>query len=128
MSGHPLILVAAPGPVAGDPRVRRRRLRHDQLRLERRWCLAMGHGFYHGPRRRPERSSPIFADEIEASGWDYVALGHHHLRTDVSQGRVMACYPGAPLVAWDHPDPDGTVLVVDLAEDAGVRVSPRPIV
>jgi exonuclease SbcD len=97
-------------------------------RPERRWCLAMGHGFYHGPRQRPERSSPIFADEIESSGWDYLALGHHHLRTDVSQGRVRACYPGAPLVAWDHPDPDGTVLLVDLAEDAGVRVSPRPIV
>jgi hypothetical protein len=46
-------------------------------------------------RRRPERSSPIFADELRDTGWDYIALGPHHVQTDVSQGRVAAYYAGA---------------------------------
>ena len=81
-----------------------------------RWCLAMGHGFFFEQRQRPDRSSPIFADEVRDTGWDYVALGHHHLQADVSQGRVTAYYAGAP----------GTTLAVELSGD-GVRVEPRPL-
>ena len=83
-------------------------------RDDRRWCLAMGHGFFYEERQRPERSSPIFADEVRDTGWDYVALGHHHLQANVSQGAVTAYYAGAP----------GTVLRVDFS-DEGVRVEPR---
>ena len=79
----------------------------------RRWCLAMGHGFFYEERQRPDRSSPIFADEVRDSGWDYLALGHHHLQANVSQGTVTAYYAGAP----------GRVLRVDFAED-GIRVVP----
>ena len=71
-------------------------LAHIPGRDERRWCLAMAHGFFYEERQRPERSSPIFADEIRDTGWDYVALGHQHVQTDVSQGRVTAYYAGAP--------------------------------
>ena len=95
-------------------------------RDDRRWWLAMGHGFFYEAGQRPERSSPIFADEIHASGWDYVALGHQHVQTDVSQGPVVAYYAGAPM-----PDggahPAGTVLRVDLSLEGGIRVEPRPI-
>src|SRR5438093_13119462 len=45
------------------------------------------------------RSSPIFAEEIRDTGRDYVALGHQHVRTDVSQGAVTAFYAGAPFYA-----------------------------
>ena len=95
-------------PLAGIP-----------ARDERRWCLAMGHGFYYDERQRPDRSSPIFADEIRDSGWDYVALGHHHARMDVSQGRVAAHYAGSPAL-------DGgacTILRIDLSPTEGVRVT-----
>ena len=81
-----------------------------------RWSLAMGHGFFYEARERPERSSPIFADEIAGAGWDYFALGHHHLRTNVSQGDVAAYYAGAP----------GDVLRIDFS-DRGVHVAPRPL-
>src|SRR5207249_9627990 len=67
-------------------------LAHIPARDEGRWCLALGHGFFYPDRQRPERSSPIFADEIRDTGWDYVALGHQHVQTDVSQGTVTACY------------------------------------
>jgi DNA repair exonuclease SbcCD nuclease subunit len=82
-----------------------------------RWALAMGHGFFYPERERPERSSPIFADEIRATGWDYVALGHHHLQADVSQPGVTAWYAGAP----------GTVLRVELSEARGILVAPRAV-
>ena len=91
-------------------------LAHIPGRDDTRWCLAMGHGFFFEQRQRPDRSSPIFADEVRDTGWDYLALGHHHLQADVSQGRVTAYYAGAP----------GTVLRVDLSDD-GVRVTPRPL-
>ena len=90
-------------------------------RDDRRWCIAMGHGFFYDERQRPDRSSPIFAEEIRDAGWDYFALGHHHSRTDVSQGRVAAHYAGAPTL--DGRDGGCAVLRVDLSPTAGVRVS-----
>jgi len=90
-------------------------------RDEGRWCLALGHGFFYDERQRPDRSSPIFAEEIRDTGWDYVALGHHHVRIDVSQGRVTAHYAGAPAL----DDGDATVLRVDLSAEDGIRVEPR---
>ena len=100
-------------------------LAHIPGRDDRRWCLAMAHGFFYGERQRPERSSPIFADEVRDTGWDYIALGHHHVQTDVSQGGVAACYAGAPVIEWGDGHPDGTVLRIDLSAEDGVRVEPR---
>ena len=91
-------------------------LAHIPGRDDRRWCLAMGHGFFYEERQRPDRSSPIFADEIRDTGWDYLALGHHHLQADVSQPGVTAWYAGAP----------GTVVRVDLSAD-GVRAERRAL-
>ena len=86
-------------------------------RDDRRWHVAMAHGFFYDEGERPERSSPIFANEIRESGWDYIALGHQHVQTDVSQGPVTAWYAGMP----------GTVLRIDFSADGGVRVAPRPL-
>lgn len=103
-------------PLARIPR------RHDG-----RWCLAMAHGFFYPERQRPERSSPIFADEVRDTGWDYVALGHHHVGADVSQGHVTAHYSGAPVADGGAGRSDGTVLRIDCAEAHGIRVEPRPL-
>ena len=104
-----------------------RPLAHIPGRDDRRWCLAMAHGFFYEERQRPERSSPIFADEIRDTGWDYIALGHQHVQTNVSQGGVAAHYSGAPMIEWNGAHPDGSVLHIDLSEEHGVRVVPRPI-
>jgi DNA repair exonuclease SbcCD nuclease subunit len=103
-------------------------LAHVPGRDDRRWHLAMGHGFFYEERQRPDRSSPIFADEIRDSGWDYVALGHQHVQTNVSQGSVTAYYSGAPNTEWSGGPPDGSVLHVDLSEQYGVRVTPRGLI
>jgi DNA repair exonuclease SbcCD nuclease subunit len=99
-------------------------LAHIPTRDDGRWCLAMGHGFFYAERQRPERSSPIFADEVRDTGWDYVALGHHHVRTDVSQGRVAAYYAGAPAIEGKVGHPEGTVLRIDFSPENGIRVNP----
>ena len=82
-------------------------LAHIPTRHDQRWHIAMAHGFFYATRQQPDRSSPIFADEIRDTGWDYVALGHQHVLTDVSQGQVTAYYSGAPLVDWTGETPNG---------------------
>jgi exonuclease SbcD len=99
-------------------------LAHIPGRDARRWSLAMGHGFFYEARQRPDRSSPIFADEIRDTGWDYVALGHQHVRTDVSQGGVTAYYAGAPVIEWATAAPASALLRVDLSLADGIRVTP----
>ena len=90
-------------------------LAHIPGRDDRRWSLAMAHGFFYNTRQQPDRSSPIFADEVRDTGWDYIALGHQHVQTDISQGGVAAWYAGAP----------GTVLRIELSLDHGIRVEQR---
>src|SRR6267142_5009270 len=102
-------------------------LAHIPGRDDRRWHLAMAHGFFYESRQRPDRSSPIFADEIRDTGWDYVALGHQHVLTDVSQGQVTAYYPGAPLVNWTGETPNGHIVLLDLSPEHGVRVQPERV-
>jgi DNA repair exonuclease SbcCD nuclease subunit len=87
----------------------------------------MAHGFFYEARQRPDRSSPIFADEIRDTGWDYVALGHQHVLTNVSQGHVTACYPGAPLIHWTGETPNGHIVLLDLSPEHGVRVRPERV-
>lgn len=102
-------------------------LAHVPVRDDRRWCLAMAHGFFYAERQRPERSSPIFADEVRDTGWDYLALGHHHVRADVSQGSVTACYAGAPVQEWGDEQAPSSVLRIDFSVADGVRVQARPL-
>ena len=68
-----------------------------------RWNIALAHGLF-TEDNDGFRSSPITPAEIEASAYDYVALGHIHVFGDVSQGATRAAYCGtpAPLYASDH--------------------------
>lgn len=101
-------------------------LEHLPTRHDQRWHIAMAHGFFYETQQEAERSSPIFAEEIRDTGWDYIALGHQHALTDVSQGEVVACYPGAPLVNWRGEEPNGHILLLDLSPENGLRVQPQP--
>jgi DNA repair exonuclease SbcCD nuclease subunit len=103
-------------------------LDHLPARGSARWHIAMAHGFFHGDGGRVERSSPIFGEEIRDTGWDYVALGHHHVPADVSRGGVVACYPGAPIVDWRGKSAAGQVALVELSPERGVTVESRTIV
>jgi len=88
------------------------------------WYVVLGHGLHIGDDSvdGAGRSSLITAADIAATGADYVALGHHHVLTDVSAGGVTAFYSGAPTGY-----PGGQALVVDLHPDHGVRATPVPV-
>jgi DNA repair protein SbcD/Mre11 len=64
-------------------------------RAEGVWNIALAHGFFM-EEGEIERSSPITPADIERSGYDYVALGHVHVLSDVSQGATRAFYCGTP--------------------------------
>jgi DNA repair protein SbcD/Mre11 len=67
------------------------------------WNIALAHGYLMEDGDMP-RSSPITRAEIEASAYDYIALGHVHVFRDLSQGATRAFYCGtpAPLYTSDH--------------------------
>jgi DNA repair exonuclease SbcCD nuclease subunit len=97
------------------------------------WHIALGHGFFMDDDVPSYRSSPIFAGEIRASGWDYVALGHCHAFSDVSQGPVAAYYSGAPAFFPGVPGADGYVALVrfEAGESRHIdvrRIDLRPLV
>lgn len=71
-------------PMAGSP-----------SRTRDLWHIGMAHGFY-SEDAKADRSSLISADDIAASGFDYLALGHVHVHRPLHHGTTRACYPGAP--------------------------------
>lgn len=81
-----------------------------------RWQIALAHGHYEADGVPPLRPSWLISDaEIEATGADYVALGHWNRPAQVGNGRVPAYYSGSPDLA-------GTVNVVRLGAVEGVVV------
>jgi len=82
-----------------------------------RWTIAAGHGLVtdDGPA---DRSSPIFASDLAAITWDYVALGHVHAYREVRDHPTPVRYPGA--TATSHQGRPGVVLV-DFIPGAGAQ-------
>jgi DNA repair exonuclease SbcCD nuclease subunit len=103
-------------PLAGMPR-----------RQGDAWHIALGHGFFMEDDVPSHRSSPIYAREIRASGWDYIALGHCHAFRDVSQDSVTAYFSGAPGFYPGAQGADGHVALVQLDPVASSRVDVKRI-
>jgi exonuclease SbcD len=83
-----------------------------------RWFVAAAHGhFVETHTHDAHRSSRITPADIHASGADYVALGHWHVTTDLSERGVTtpAWYCGAPLFGYGA----GRMLLVDLEPGVG---------
>lgn len=91
------------------------------------WHVGIAHGYFVPPGVENDRSSPIFAYEIEATGYDYVALGHSDLFEDLSQGSVRAAYSGAPILTSDGREL-GAVCLVHLHPTEGVDFKQVPLV
>ena len=100
-------------------------LAHIPTRTDPRWHIAMAHGYFYDSRQVADRSSPIFAEEIRDTGWDYIAMGHQHVLADKSQGNVTAYYAGATLVHWSGAQPYGHVLLLDCSPERGIVVQPH---
>ena len=83
------------------------------------WLVAMAHGHFHFEDDRDQRSSPIYPEDVAASGCHYLALGHWDRHVDVSRANTTAVYSGCPYGPIGAPD-QGAVCVVDLDPDTGV--------
>ena len=84
-----------------------------------RWLVAMAHGHFHFENDRDQRSSPIYPDDVAASGCHYLALGHWDRHADVSGSATTAVYSGCPYGPIGAPD-KGAVCVVELDPETGV--------
>jgi DNA repair exonuclease SbcCD nuclease subunit len=84
------------------------------------WNLALGHGIYVGEDVASYRSSPVESRQIEASGYDYIALGHHHALLDVTNA-TTAFYCGAPIpISRENP---GTFVSIEFKDGVKPAVS-----
>jgi DNA repair exonuclease SbcCD nuclease subunit len=88
---------------------------------EGKWAIAAGHGLVmdDGPSHR---SSPIFASDLAAVEWDYVALGHVHRYQEVRDEPTPVRYSGA--TAESRKGDPGVVLVEFVP---GVGARPRSV-
>ena len=88
------------------------------------WWVVLGHGhFEEEPDEKFGRSSPLSSEQIAATGADYVALGHWHMRTDLSTAKVTAWYSGAPYGVAST----GTMNLVTLDPEVGTTVEQLPV-
>ena len=86
------------------------------------WHIGVAHGFYVPEGEENfERSSPIYAKEIEDTGYDYIALGHSDLFEELTHGNVKAAYSGAPIESTDGKIL-GSVAIVHFHPDDGIDI------
>ena len=83
------------------------------------WNIGLAHGFF--TETETNRSSPITPAEIEASRYDYIALGHIHIFGDVSQGETRAFYCGTPAPLYAGSEA-GWILQIDCIPGKPVQV------
>ncbi len=85
------------------------------------WKVGMIHGSLLIPGRTEADEVVFSADEVAASGLDYLALGHWHSARSGMAGTVHYAYPGAPEPVAVDQDRAGKALVVTLSIVDGVR-------
>jgi DNA repair exonuclease SbcCD nuclease subunit len=85
------------------------------------WHIGMAHGLYMDCEEY-ERSSLITPKEIEASGFDYLALGHVHAHRQMRHGNTLACYPGVPAAQLGTRD-SGCLAIAELRPGKRARVA-----
>ena len=88
-----------------------------------RWQIAMAHGHYVPKPARGEPLQPAWLigdDDIDASGADYVALGHWNRAVGVGPGKIPAHYSGSPTLAH-------SINIIRLTAEGEVRVAIEPI-
>jgi DNA repair exonuclease SbcCD nuclease subunit len=83
------------------------------------WHIGMAHGMYTDDPDT-QRSSLISPREIEASGFDYLALGHVHAHRQMRHGNTLACYPGV-CAAHIGTISDGCVALITLTPGKGAK-------
>jgi len=87
--------------------------------------VALAHGSLHIPGKVAEDDHPFKLEEINASGMDYIALGHWH-RPYVCSDNPPTRYPGPPEWIPDQKEA-GSVLVVTLLDSGEAKIESKRI-
>ena len=90
------------------------------------WFVGMAHGHFEETETNSGRSSLISPKDITDSPFDYIALGHWDLYTDISQGSTSAVYSGCPMTVGGKRG-TGFVGLVDLDPEKGTLYDKWPI-
>ena len=85
------------------------------------WRIGMVHGSIAIPGKTERDDVVVTTDEIAATGFDYLALGHWHSAQQSRSGGVTYAYAGAPEAVALDQDRAGKVLLVELEEVDGRR-------
>jgi DNA repair protein SbcD/Mre11 len=85
------------------------------------WRIGMVHGSIAIPGKTERDDVVITTEEIAATGFDYLALGHWHSSQQSRSGGVTYAYAGAPEAVALDQDRAGKVLLVELEEIDGRR-------
>jgi DNA repair exonuclease SbcCD nuclease subunit len=85
------------------------------------WRIGMVHGSIAIPGKTERDDVVITSEEIAATGFDYLALGHWHSSQQSRSGGVTYAYAGAPEAVALDQDRAGKVLIVELEEHEGRR-------
>jgi exonuclease SbcD len=85
------------------------------------WRIGMVHGSIAIPGKTDRDDVVFTTDEIRATGFDYLALGHWHSTQQARAGGVTYAYAGAPEAIALDQDRAGKVLLVELEETDGRR-------
>jgi DNA repair protein SbcD/Mre11 len=85
------------------------------------WHVGMVHGSLAIPDRTDRDEVVVTREEIQATGLDYLALGHWHSSQQGKAGGTSYAYAGAPEPVSVTQDGAGKVLLVELEEQGGSR-------
>jgi DNA repair exonuclease SbcCD nuclease subunit len=85
------------------------------------WRIGMVHGSIAIPGKTERDDVVITTEEMAATGFDYLALGHWHSSQQSRSGGVTYAYAGAPEAVALDQDRAGKVLLVELEESDGRR-------
>ncbi|MBP3685358.1 MAG: DNA repair exonuclease [Oscillospiraceae bacterium] len=85
---------------------------------EESYCVAVLHG---DPMQKNSPYNPITANQVRASGLDYLALGHIHKAGAFRAGNTLCAWPGCPMGrGWDETGEKG-VCIVTLEEESQIQ-------
>jgi DNA repair exonuclease SbcCD nuclease subunit len=87
--------------------------------------IAMAHGSFYIPEKIAEDDHVFRLEEVEASGMDYLALGHWH-RVYRCVAKPPAWYSGPPEWIPDQTEKGG-VLLISLLDTGETKVEPKKI-
>lgn len=87
------------------------------------WFVGLAHGQVVN-KRVDGSSSQITQEEIQTSGFDYLALGHVHVWDIFEFGDVTACYSGSPVQAFASSH-GGFYAQVELHPATGVKIEKK---